>query len=133
MGETSDETGGKIRLDKWLWHARFFKTRTLAAKVCKSNKVRINGTHAVKASSLVKPGDILTFPQANDIKVIKVLAPGVRRGPAVEAQTLYKDETPPFVKPGSVAARGPVAQRDAGAGRPTKADRRAINKLMEQG
>jgi len=132
LDETGQESGGRIRLDKWLWHARFFKTRTLAAKICKGNKVRINGTHAVKASSIVKPGDVLTFPQANAIKVIKILASGERRGPASEAQTLYKDETPPPVEVRSMVHTTSVARREAGAGRPTKADRRAINKLMEQ-
>jgi len=124
------ETGEKIRLDKWLWHARFFKTRSIASKICKGGKVRINGEHAVKASSAVKSGDVLTFPQANDIKVIKVLLPGVRRGPASEAQTLYEDLTPPKAEAGSAGAAQVAGERSAGAGRPTKAERRAIDKLQ---
>ena len=130
--DTSQETGEKIRLDKWLWHARFFKTRSIASKVCKGGKVRINGTHTQKASAVVQPGDVLTFPQANDIKVIKLLAPGVRRGPAPEAQTLYEDLTPPAPKPDSPEAVQPPFVRDAGSGRPTKADRRAVDKLKNR-
>jgi len=125
-----EETGEKIRLDKWLWHARFFKTRSLAGKVCKGGKVRLNRSHVVKASSTVKPGDILTFQQANDIKVIKVLLPGERRGPAPEAQTLYEDLTPEKPKVDTVGVALPGGVREAGAGRPTKAERRAIDKLQ---
>ena len=123
-------TGVKIRLDKWLWHARFFKTRSIASKICKGGKVRINGEHAVKASSTVQPGDVLTFPQANDIKVIKVLAPGVRRGPAVEAQNLYEDLTPKKLESEKTFRPALPGKREDGAGRPTKAERRAIDKLQ---
>ena len=129
---TAQETGEKFRLDIWLWHARFFKTRTLASKVCKGSKVRVNGTHVSKASALVHPGDVLTFPQANVIKVVKVLAPGERRGPAVEAQNLYQDLTPKTSeaeKPFKPALPG---KRGEGAGRPTKGERRAIDKLMDR-
>lgn len=127
---TSEEAGEKIRLDKWLWHARFFKTRSIASKICKGGKVRINGTHATKASALVQADDVLTFQQANDIKVIKILACGERRGPAVEAQLLYEDKTPPKPKAGTVEAQTPSGAREMGAGRPTKAERRAIDKLQ---
>jgi ribosome-associated heat shock protein Hsp15 len=127
-----------IRLDKWLWHARFFKTRSLASKICRARKVRINGSISTKASTTVKPGDVLTFPQANDIRTIKVLAPGERRGPAVEAQTLYEDLTPKAEGTGasagsddntSISSKSP--SREKGMGRPTKADRRALDKLMK--
>ncbi len=124
-----EETGDKIRLDKWLWHARFFKTRSLAAKICRGGKVRINGDHSVKAASLIKPGDVLTFSQANDIRVIKMLAPGERRGPAVEAQGLYEDLSPVILKTDKTSVQHVVGGRDAGSGRPTKADRRATDKL----
>lgn len=129
---TDLETGEKIRLDKWLWHARFYKTRSLASKVCKGGKIRINGQHAVKASSTVKAGDVLTFTKGTDVKVIKVLAPGERRGPATEAQTLYEDLSPPKPKAEKSLKPAAAGKRDAGSGRPTKADRRAIDKLMER-
>ncbi len=85
-----DEADG-LRLDKWLWQARFFKTRSLAARVAARRKVRINRTLVTKSHFRVRPGDVLTFPQGQEIKVVRVLALGVRRGPAPEAQTLYEE------------------------------------------
>ncbi|WP_020398458.1 RNA-binding S4 domain-containing protein [Kordiimonas gwangyangensis] len=122
---------GQIRLDKWLWHARFFKSRSIASTVCKARKVRIDGTVAEKASATVRPGQVLTFPQGAYIRVVKVLAPGVRRGPAAEAQSLYEDLSPVDEQKESVLAekKSAVAVRETGAGRPTKAERRATDKL----
>lgn len=88
------EGADKIRLDKWLWQARFFKTRTVAAGVVKGGQLRVNGTRVVKAAQLVGPGDVLTFPQARSVRVVRIIAPGQRRGPAPEAQALYDDLTP---------------------------------------
>jgi ribosome-associated heat shock protein Hsp15 len=113
-------------LDKWLWHARFFKSRTLAAKLCDGGHVRVNRQAVTKASAMVRPGDLLTFPQGNTIRVVKVLALSERRGPAPEAQALYEDQTPP---PGSRDEAVPARPR--GAGRPTKRDRRALEKLLD--
>ncbi|ALG90975.1 MAG: RNA-binding protein S4 [Confluentimicrobium sp.] len=109
-----------IRLDKWLWQARFFKTRTLAGKVVAGGHVRVNSLRAAKPAQRVGAGDTLTFPQGDRIRVIRVLAPGERRGPAAEAQTLYEDLTP---------AREDVPQspRFDGKGRPTKKDRRSLD------
>ncbi|MEM6307082.1 MAG: RNA-binding S4 domain-containing protein [Pseudomonadota bacterium] len=84
-----------MRLDKWLWQARFFKTRTLAAKIVQAGKVRVDRTPVSKPSRLVQPGNVLTFPKETDIRVIKILAIGTRRGPASEAQALYDDLAPP--------------------------------------
>lgn len=128
------ETGDKIRLDLWLWYARFFKTRSLATKVCKVHKVRINGEHSKKASTTVGPGDVLTFPQGPHVRVIKVVAIGERRGPAPEAQALYEDLSPieEQVKAKKEESKTASALREAGAGRPTKAERRAIDKLMDR-
>ena len=88
----------KIRLDKWLWHARFFKTRTLAAKVVSGGHVRVNANKVSKPSTAVVAGTVLTFPQGNQIRVIKIVELGTRRGPASEAQTLYEDLSPPRKK-----------------------------------
>ncbi len=132
MSDKIEETGEKIRLDKWLWHARFFKTRTLAGKVCKSGKVRLNGAHIAKASVLFKTGDVLTFPKENDIKVVRMLLAGERRGPAPEAQTLYEDLTPKSMSKAEKIFEPQSATREMGAGRPTKAERRAIDKLMDR-
>lgn len=112
------------RVDQWLWHARFFKTRTLAANLCAGGRVRINRVVVSKPHTAVKPGDVLTFPQGPHIRVVRVVALAARRGPASEAQALYQDLTPPTAeKPGA------AAPRERGAGRPTKAERRAITRL----
>jgi ribosome-associated heat shock protein Hsp15 len=114
------------RIDKWLWHARFFKSRTLAAKLCEAGRVRVNRQPVSKPSAAVRAGDLLTFPQGDTIRVIKVLGLGERRGPAPEAQALYEDQTPP---PGPRDEA--VALRLRGTGRPTKRDRRALERLLD--
>jgi ribosome-associated heat shock protein Hsp15 len=80
-----------LRLDKWLWHARFFKTRPLAAQLAEKGRIRINRVPVSKAHYRLRPGDVLTFPQGRTIRVVRVLALGTRRGPASEAQALYED------------------------------------------
>jgi len=88
-------TPDTIRLDKWLWRARFFKTRAMASKLCAAGRVRIDGERVTKAHAAIRPGHVLTFPQARDIRVVRVTALGARRGPAAEAHTLYEDLAPP--------------------------------------
>ena len=83
-----------LRVDKYLWFARFFKTRSLATKRANEGRIRINGNKIKKSSDTVRIGDILTFVQGNEIRVIRVLNLGTRRGPAQEAQSLYEDITP---------------------------------------
>lgn len=109
-----------VRLDKWLWQARFFKTRTLAAKVVSGGHVRVNATRVAKPAHTVGEGDALTFAAGNRIRVVKILAVGTRRGPAPEAQALYEDLSPP-PPPRDVAA--PRAEGP----RPTKKDRRTYD------
>jgi len=118
----------RLRIDKWLWHARFFKSRTLSAKLAASGKLRVNREVVRKSGYTVKPGDVLTFPKGKDIRVIEIVALGERRGPAAEAQTLYRDLSPPQPKQREEA----VAKREHGAGRPTKSDRRAIERLRDR-
>ncbi len=112
-----------LRLDKWLWHARFFKTRSLSAKVIASGAVRVNGTRVSKPAASVRRGDGLTFPKEDEIRIVRVLDLGTRRGPAPEAQALYEDLTPP---PAPKTPRASSPKFD-GKGRPTKKDRRAID------
>jgi ribosome-associated heat shock protein Hsp15 len=81
---------GALRLDKWLFHARFFKSRGLAADLIGKGRLRVNRAVVKKPHYRVRPGDVLTFSQANDIRVVRVLAIGTRRGPAAEARTLYE-------------------------------------------
>jgi len=114
------------RLDKWLWFARFCKSRTLAAKLCAAGRIRSGGEVVRKAHHLVRPGDVLTFPQGPHIRVVRVLLLGERRGPATEARTLYEDLAPPVPAPPPS-----VMERMPGAGRPTKADRRALDRLQD--
>ena len=125
MTDTEDSTPGRLRIDKWLWYARFFKTRSLAAKLCNDGGVRLSGAVVTKAHAAVKPGDVLTFAQGRHIRVIKVVALGSRRGPAPEAQALYEDLAPPVPE-----ERLQDPYRAPGAGRPTKRDRRAIDALQ---
>ena len=114
----------KLRLDKWLWHGRFFKTRSLAASVVTEHGVRINGTRTQKRAATVGPGDVLTFSQGKTVRVIRIEALGTRRGPAAEAQTLYSDLSPPEVKSRESAPQNPAYE---GKGRPTKRDRRTLD------
>lgn len=128
MATAPSETGGSQRVDKWLWYARFRKSRTLAAKICDQGKVRLNGRPISKPHHGVRVGDVLTFPQGRQIKVVRVLALSVRRGPATEAATLYEDLSPDFSK--SDVEPSP-AQRAPGAGRPTKRERRELIRLRD--
>jgi len=120
---------GTLRLDKWLWFARFVKSRSLATKLVVDGRMRINGAPTQKAHYAVKMGDVLTFPLGRHIRVIKVLAIGVRRGPASEAQTLYEDLDPPRPTAATEAAAPPFEDRTRGTGRPTKRDGRRIAHL----
>lgn len=111
----------RMRLDKWLWQARFFKTRSLASKLVAGGHVRINAAKTDKPAARIQPGDTLTFAQGREIRVVRIMALGTRRGPAAEARLLYQDLTPIKDKP-------PPAPRYEGGGRPTKKDRRQIER-----
>ena len=115
----------KLRVDKWLWQARFFKSRGRAGEVAGSGKLRVNGAHVAKPSHAVRPGDVLTFPQGRLIRVIRIEALGERRGPAAEAATLYTDLDPPAQS--ATTPEPAVLQREHGQGRPTKRERRKID------
>ncbi|QFT59297.1 Heat shock protein 15 [Sulfitobacter sp. THAF37] len=114
----------KLRIDKWLWHARFFKTRSLAAARVSDGAVRINGTATTKRASMVSAGDVLTFAIGERVRVIRIEALGTRRGPAVEAQGLYTDLSPPAPRPEDKLTENPAFD---GKGRPTKKDRRKLD------
>lgn len=119
---------GKQRLDKWLWHARFFKTRTVAAEVVAAGHCRVNRQPVRKPAQAVAAGDVLTFPQGPHIRVIEIVATAEKRGPAPEAQALYTDLSPPQPRPKQ--DRPPAfAERGDGAGRPTKKERRETDRL----
>lgn len=83
-----------IRIDKWLWQARFLKTRSLATSLVAAGRVRLNGVRIVKPGHAVRAGDILTLPVGSAVQVVRVVTCGIRRGPATEARSLYADLTP---------------------------------------
>ena len=78
-----------LRLDKWLLHARFCKTRSLAREKAAQGYIRVNGQRVEKASAPVRVGDVMTLPAAGRIISIRILGLGLRRGPASEARALY--------------------------------------------
>ena len=85
----SGPDGERIRIDKWLFFARFFRSRGLAAGAVSSGAVRVNGELAGRASRMVGAGDVLTFVMGGEVRVVRLLHCGVRRGPAPEARGLY--------------------------------------------
>ncbi|MGD9670434.1 MAG: RNA-binding S4 domain-containing protein [Hyphomicrobiaceae bacterium] len=133
--------GSGQRLDKWLWFARVVKSRTLAAGLVTSGKVRVNRQKIDKPAHAVKIGDVVTVSVGRKVRILKVVASGIRRGPASEAQGLFEELTPNSASPnpdmqrtdaaGSARAPSlvPQAERGAGTGRPTKRDRRLIDHL----
>tara|TARA_X000000950_G_scaffold278369_1_gene369172 strand:- start:1085 stop:1489 length:405 start_codon:yes stop_codon:yes gene_type:complete len=124
-GETS------LRLDKWLWYARFFKTRALATKAIAGGRFRLDGEVMSKPHRAAQPGQVLTFMQGDRVRVIRIVVLGSRRGPATEAVTLYEDLSPEAPKRASGAKLSDPAfeSRERGTGRPTKRDRRATQNL----
>jgi len=120
---------GRQRVDKWLFFARAVKSRSLAAKLVTAGRVRINRDKAAQASDSVRCGDVLTITLDRHVLVWKVLAPGVRRGPAPEARALYEDMSP-RPAPADPAVPSAIAPlRDVGSGRPTKKERRQTDRL----
>jgi ribosome-associated heat shock protein Hsp15 len=123
-----------VRMDKWLWAARFFKTRALAARACELGRIQSNGQQA-KAARDVRVGDVLRVTNAGGDFVVGVLLLSEMRGPAAVAQTLYKETEE------SKAARMKVAEERKAfaqfealpAGRPSKRDRRVINRFRGRG
>jgi ribosome-associated heat shock protein Hsp15 len=123
----------KVRLDKWLWAARFFKTRSLASDAIGGGKITVNGDH-VKPARAIQPGDVVSVRLGPYEHVVEVRGLSERRGPASVAATLYEERA------ASVAAREKLAEqlRMAPAafvfeekGRPTKKDRRDIERLRD--
>ena len=117
------------RIDKWLWHARVVRTRSAAAALANSGHVRLNSERVDAASRAVRAGDVITIALDRSVRLLKVLGFAERRGSAAHGRALYEDLTPPAAKP----AGPPPAQREPGAGRPTKRDRCAIDRLREPG
>jgi len=128
-GETQPASGSRQRIDKWLFFTRMVKSRSLAQSHIQSGHVRINGERALQPSQMVKTGDRVELALERRDVVLIVKSGGERRGPYEEARLLYEDLTPP---PDEAKRLTPYEQamRATGTGRPTKKDRRAIDKLM---
>ena len=129
---------GTQRLDKWLWFARFIKTRTLAAELVSAGKVRVNKVRAEKPAQIVRAGDVLTLMINRRVQIVRVLGIAERRGPSAAARLLYEELTADgdVIKPQSPppgVGRSPSevspAMRPVGSGRPTKKERREIDRL----
>jgi len=81
---------GRVRIDKWLWHARFYRTRVLAQSAAAAGLIRLNGQRVVKSSAAIGPGDILTVPRGTEVVVLRVLGIAARRGSSADARRLYE-------------------------------------------
>jgi len=126
----ADRAPGRLRIDRWLWAARFYKTRTLAARAVEGGKVKLNGER-VKPGKEVKTGDELEVRSGELRWLIGVRALALRRGPAAEAALLYVESDESRARRGHVIAMrraGPHPAHDA-PGRPTKRDRRMIRRF----
>jgi len=121
------EADGRQRIDKWLFFARIVKSRTLAAKLAQSGRVRVNSAKIDQASRQISAGDVLTITLDRRIRVLRVVRPGQRRGPSREAVELYEDLSPP-PRPDAQAFGASHPARSTGAGRPTKRQRRQLDK-----
>ena len=121
----TEETSSQ-RIDKWLWHARFFKTRSIAQKFVTSGKIRINKEKATNASRQVRTGDVLTITRERDIKIIEILDIAQKRGPFSEAQLLYNDLSPPKLEAHKQEKTEESMSRIQSEGRPTKHQRKQI-------
>jgi ribosome-associated heat shock protein Hsp15 len=117
----------KQRLDKWLFFSRALKSRTLAQKFIESGAVRVNSERTLDSDHKVGAGDVLTMMLNRRLLVWRIVDAGTRRGPATEAATLYEDLSPE--QPPRPEAPPTPAAREPGAGRPTKKDRRDIDRF----
>jgi ribosome-associated heat shock protein Hsp15 len=133
-GQDSDSAPGKVRIDKWLWAARFYKTRSLAADAIDGGKIEVNGDHT-KPAKLVQAGDTVSIRLGAYEHIVIVRAVSERRGPATVAATLYEETA------ASRATREKLAEQHRMAppafvfeekGRPTKRDRREIERFRDE-
>jgi len=121
----TETEGGSVRIDRWLWAARLFKTRSQAARACAAGDVKCNGA-AVKAAKQVRCGDHIDAQTPGGQKLVDVIALADKRGPASVAKTLYDDKTPP---PPPREEDDGFGRRERGTGRPVKRERRLLKRL----
>ena len=127
----ADARDNVLRLDKWLWYARLFKTRSAANRAISGGRFRLNGIIMTKPHRQALCGQILTFIQGDRVRVIKIVALGSRRGPAGEAVLLYEDLTLTIKieEKTEKAKQLEFEARGKGSGRPTKRERRKTDRL----
>lgn len=121
----------KVRLDKWLWAARFFKTRSLAKQAIEGGKIHCDGQR-VKPSKEITLGVTLTIRQGLDEKIVEVTALSDQRRGAPEAALLYQESPDSVARREAEAARRKLMRSDGPEGRPTKKQRRQIHRFLEQ-
>lgn len=119
------EASISLRVDKWLWAARFFRTRSLAARACTGGKVDVND-EAAKPARPVRAGDVVKVTVPGGRRIARVVGLSERRGPAPQGRALYEELTPPAP---ARARSTPPSYRAAGTGRPTKRERRQIERM----
>jgi ribosome-associated heat shock protein Hsp15 len=117
------------RLDKWLFFTRLTKSRSIAQKAIEAGDVRVNDARITQPSHALKTGDVVVVSSDRRDMTVRVLAPGNRRGPYEEARLLYEDLTPAVV-PGEKLTLFEQATRERGSGRPTKKERREVDRLQ---
>ncbi|MDX2306904.1 MAG: RNA-binding S4 domain-containing protein [Hyphomicrobium sp.] len=123
------------RLDKWLWCARVAKTRTQASTLVTSGKIRVNRVKTDRPAHQVRPGDVITASVGPRVRILKVLALGIRRGPPADARLIVEDLSPvensasTGVSPAGQGRNPAAGRREPGSGRPTKRDRRLTDRL----
>jgi ribosome-associated heat shock protein Hsp15 len=117
-----------VRIDKWLWAVRVFRTRTAATSACSAGRVTLNGEPAKPATKLV-PGDRVSARRGDQTVVYVVAELIERRVSAVAAAACYHDQSPPRLAPETAASVPPGGARPRGEGRPTKRERRQIDRL----
>ena len=117
------------RIDKWLWHARVVRTRSAAASLANSGHIRVNGQRVLAASQPVRVGDVVTVALDRAVRVLKVIGFSERRGSAESARAVCEHLEPPFDRPNTASQSSAPAIRETGAGRPTKRERRAIERF----
>jgi ribosome-associated heat shock protein Hsp15 len=139
--DTASEAGGVSdqRLDKWLWFARVTKSRTLAATLVLEGKIRVNGERVAKPAHTLKAGDAVTIAMRQRVRILRVKGFGLRRGSAAIAAELFEDLSPAPVKvdqagdaTGTGFLGGADAQRVPGSGRPTKRERRELDRFKSR-
>jgi ribosome-associated heat shock protein Hsp15 len=124
------ETPGDVRIDKWLWAARVFKTRGLALEACRAGHVRI-GEQAVKPGRAVRVGETIVVRTAGPVRTLRVVGVSERRAGPKLVGTLCGDLTPPEeLERVRLSAAAQVLTRPKGAGRPTKRDRRRLGRFL---